>query len=186
MESLKALRSRYGFTQQVAATLLDVNLAQLALAETGKRALPGRAMEKFRELEHIAENAPSAETSYNAGDYSRFMKQEYQKTKNDLFKYGKDCAYKLQTLQRKLEPLQEKRTNAQMSLALISHLRVISTLTKGELFSIKKAESDIRRTLKQAPQSMIDKLVVEIEALRFISKRLDEKLEGLNRLLDAI
>jgi len=186
MESLKLFRARYGFTQQVAATLLDVNLAQVALAETGKRSLPFKASEKMRMFEEIAESAPVADDAGAGTDYNKFLKQEYQKERTEVIRYAKECEYRLQTLQRKLAPLQERRTNALLSLALISHLRLIRSLSKGELSSIKKAEADLRRSLRLVPQSTIDKLTFEIEALEFTNNRIDKKLTELNRLIDTM
>jgi transcriptional regulator with XRE-family HTH domain len=187
MKQLKSLRAKYGFTQEVAATLLGVTHSQLALVETGKRSLPKHALELMAELETHADLSPVQRQKVKVqGDYAKMMIREYTLELKGLIEFDEECHYKILTIRRKLEPLQKRRNNALEALASLLYLRTIKKLGKGELAAVYKTEADARRSLRLVPQIMVYELSLELEALQSISDQIEEKINRLNELLKHV
>lgn len=186
LAGLTAIRNALGFTQELMAIFLKINISTLKMAEAGNRALPTNAFIKVAALE-IQLCGKTRKTRYeNFHPDEQLCPSAFKEQYFQLISKEKKCAYDSILLERKLEAMPAIYWKARKRLQVIEEL--IRENKYGEFDSAtwqrqKDAAISMLNKSGQAQQvllkSKIDMLQAEIELCKKAKLQIRETIPGL-------
>ena len=172
MNHIKQLRSRFGFTQAALANYLGINLAQLAMAEIGRRSLPTEANARLNNLEKICRDAeakeipPKIQEMQTAGD---------AKTREELEYHALVCKRKAKDTRKNLVALQKRKDQLLLSCRLNPLPTSSGSIETADL-QLELHRREAQEALEQFPYTKMSFLALELDMLEWKVKKVLEIL----------
>jgi DNA-binding XRE family transcriptional regulator len=162
MSWVKALRDRFGFSQEMLASFVAMPRSSIAMAETQGRILPTAALLKLVMIENVPrqeidEAVFKKNTTVNAAVLNAFQKQ-LQYEINDL-------QYDAHQLQQKLHTMQKKKAQALQQVKLVEVLISDNNLSEKDKAWANLVEMISRSTLQKYHEGVQALVQIKINAI---------------------
>jgi len=160
MTAVKKIRLALGLTQPQLAEYLSITLGQLAMAETGQRFLPTKALLKLDVMEQcLAENTPATATAY--------IQNQSAETHEMLLARAKECDYLAMLATQKLEAMcshYEQCINLLKLSSLLLEDLPASEETTTDMLCLEVMQHDARKKMQRCSPGAQALLQLEADA----------------------
>jgi DNA-binding XRE family transcriptional regulator len=172
MSWVKELRDRFGFSQELLASFVDLPRSSMAMAETQGRILPTAALLKLVMIEKISQqDSNEASIKKNNVVNAKVLQKFQQQLQYEI----NDLQYEAHQLHQKLYTKQKKQAQALQQVKLVELLMLDNNLSEKDKAWANLVEMISRSTLEKNHEGEQALLQIKINAI-------EEQAEEMRKL----